>query len=423
MSSVNNKDRKRLKRSPERPHPFWLFPQEVDVDQSTNEDQQSERKVTLEYLKSQFNKLHVKSAPEELLGSIGAFLESYGFLSTSALFNLERTAREGQTQNHTPNEVTVTQARKTRSFPDLLNIYEDWRHNERPERETATSMSDSDVESDSDSDSDSTSSNENDASIPDNAGPGRSVEESSDSSESSSESESESDASFERLNPYTKDVTDLITYPGRKLATSKPSSSDQSSVASTASTDASKQLRPTLTNKEEYTSESGTSDSDSESSSSSDSDTAKPSTIKALDRSPREVKPRVDLSDSSATLRASSPPPNAKLDNVSSFPTTSDSSSSKESDLETVAPKPNTPILGKRKLEAESNAKFEPAVKRANKGSNTPFQRIPSDIKVDPRIASNAYIPYDYADKAHRDLIVTKGKGFTKEKNKKKRGS
>jgi hypothetical protein len=32
-------------------------------------------------------------------------------------------------------------------------------------------------------------------------------------------------------------------------------------------------------------------------------------------------------------------------------------------------------------------------------------------------------VSYDYADKAHQDLIVTKGKGFTKEKNKKKRGA
>ena len=52
-----------------------------------------------------------------------------------------------------------------------------------------------------------------------------------------------------------------------------------------------------------------------------------------------------------------------------------------------------------------------------------PFSRIPADQKVDPRFASNEYVSYDYADKAHRDLIVTKGKGFTKEKNKKKRGS
>jgi hypothetical protein len=36
---------------------------------------------------------------------------------------------------------------------------------------------------------------------------------------------------------------------------------------------------------------------------------------------------------------------------------------------------------------------------------------------------SNTYVSYDYADRAYNDLIVTRGKGFTKEKNKKKRGS
>jgi hypothetical protein len=56
------------------------------------------------------------------------------------------------------------------------------------------------------------------------------------------------------------------------------------------------------------------------------------------------------------------------------------------------------------------------------KKQNVPFSRIAADQYVDPRLSSNAYVPYDYAEKAHRDLIVTKGKGFTKEKNKKKRG-
>lgn len=56
------------------------------------------------------------------------------------------------------------------------------------------------------------------------------------------------------------------------------------------------------------------------------------------------------------------------------------------------------------------------------KKEQVPFSRIPADQAVDPRFASNAYVPYDYAERAHRDLIVTKGKGFTKEKNKKKRG-
>jgi len=64
----------------------------------------------------------------------------------------------------------------------------------------------------------------------------------------------------------------------------------------------------------------------------------------------------------------------------------------------------------------------DPVIKPAKK-TNVPFSRISKDQKVDERLASNAYVPYDYAQKAHEDLIVTRGKGFTKEKNKKKRGS
>lgn len=52
----------------------------------------------------------------------------------------------------------------------------------------------------------------------------------------------------------------------------------------------------------------------------------------------------------------------------------------------------------------------------------TPFSRIPNDLKVEQKFSSNEYRPYDYADRAHKDLSITKGKGFTKEKNKKKRG-
>jgi hypothetical protein len=57
------------------------------------------------------------------------------------------------------------------------------------------------------------------------------------------------------------------------------------------------------------------------------------------------------------------------------------------------------------------------------KKNGVPFSRVPADIKIDEKLKSNKYVPYDYAERAHRDLIATKGKGFTKEKNKKKRGS
>ena len=67
-------------------------------------------------------------------------------------------------------------------------------------------------------------------------------------------------------------------------------------------------------------------------------------------------------------------------------------------------------------MEEHDNAK-------GKKKPNAPFQRIPSDTKVDPRYASNAYVPNEYSNRAYQDLSITKGKGFTKEKNKKKKGS
>ncbi|KAK5697468.1 jun-like transcription factor [Elasticomyces elasticus] len=63
----------------------------------------------------------------------------------------------------------------------------------------------------------------------------------------------------------------------------------------------------------------------------------------------------------------------------------------------------------------------EENVKKMKKG-NVPFSRVPKDTVVDEKFRSNEYVSYEYADRAYQDLSVTKGKGFTKEKNKKKRG-
>lgn len=63
--------------------------------------------------------------------------------------------------------------------------------------------------------------------------------------------------------------------------------------------------------------------------------------------------------------------------------------------------------------------------KNFGKVQNEPFSRIRKDIKVEEKFRSNAFEDnaHGWGRKAHEDLIVTKGKGFTKEKNKKKRGS
>ncbi|KAH9821076.1 SRP40, C-terminal domain-containing protein [Melampsora americana] len=63
------------------------------------------------------------------------------------------------------------------------------------------------------------------------------------------------------------------------------------------------------------------------------------------------------------------------------------------------------------------------------KKSNTPFRRVKAEeIQLDQRVADNSFLAKggaegSYGHKAHMDLIVTRGKAFTKEKNKKKRGS
>ncbi|KAL5489973.1 SRP40 [Sanghuangporus weigelae] len=62
--------------------------------------------------------------------------------------------------------------------------------------------------------------------------------------------------------------------------------------------------------------------------------------------------------------------------------------------------------------------------------SNAPFQRIKTEMVkfADERLKDNSFHSRgskrgDYGERAHADLIVTRGDGFRKEKNKKKRGS
>ncbi|OAP55313.1 hypothetical protein AYL99_10286 [Fonsecaea erecta] len=78
-----------------------------------------------------------------------------------------------------------------------------------------------------------------------------------------------------------------------------------------------------------------------------------------------------------------------------------------------------------REIEAIMNRGNKQVVagKKAHEGARpTPLARLSAQATADSHI-SNAYQSYDYAERAYKDLSVTRGKGFTKEKNKKKRGS
>jgi hypothetical protein len=229
--------------------------------------------------------------------------------------------------------------------------------------------------SDSSSDSDTNSSTNDKATKAEN---GKALSSSSDSG-----SDSDSDSTSEDEAPKAKKSKKAAT---SSESGSSSSDSDSDSDSSTNSIAAKVPLP----------------DSDSESSSESDSDSEG-----------AEKKPPVS-SDTSATL--SDGPKKASLDSDSS----SDSSSS-DSEADTKPAKVAKITTTARQLSPPLPP--DPVAKLLKKKVNEPFSRIPKDVKVDPRLASNAFVPYDYAQKAHQDLIVTKGKGFTKEKNKKKRGS
>jgi hypothetical protein len=256
------------------------------------------------------------------------------------------------------------------------------------------------------------------------------------SSDSSSDSSSEDEApKAKKLKPAQSSSSDSSSDPDTDSSTNDKatkaengkalsSSSDSGSSSDSDSTSEDEALKAKKSKKAASSSGSGSSstDSDSDSDSSTNSVAAKvplpdsdseSSSESDSDSEGAEKKPPVS-SDTSATL--SDGPKKASLDSDSS----SDSSSS-DSEADTKPAKVARITTTARQLSPPLPP--DPAAKLPKKKVNEPFSRIPKDVKVDPRLASNAFVPYDYAQKAHQDLIVTKGKGFTKEKNKKKRGS
>jgi hypothetical protein len=83
--------------------------------------------------------------------------------------------------------------------------------------------------------------------------------------------------------------------------------------------------------------------------------------------------------------------------------------------VSTFAPLPPDPVRTNNRGKGNNN--------NNNKKDITPFSRVRKDVFVDPKFSDNSFAGHDWGRKAHEDLIVTRGKGFTKEKNKKKKGS
>lgn len=232
----------------------------------------------------------------------------------------------------------------------------------------------------------------------------------------------------------------LQTSPKSSSETDSPSA-EISAVSGISSSKLEKYIeeedKPTFTGSKDSTltpikvSVSSSSDSSSSSSDSSDdNDFAVPKLEKPL---PDSSKPSSDSSVTLVPTPAIGTPSQSRVATHSSL-SSSSSDSSSDSDSSITKPVLTTTVtkITKRKRSTSpitettttvATATEDPPSKKQQKPKNQSFSRIPPTVTVDPRLASNKYQPYDYAERAHQDLSVTKGKGFTKEKNKKKRGS
>jgi hypothetical protein len=187
-----------------------------------------------------------------------------------------------------------------------------------------------------------------------------------------------------------------------KRKSSPGSSSSSSSGSSSSSSSDSESNSGSSSGSSSSGSSSSSSDSDSDSSASSSSPSQKKS------KKMKKVKPKA-MPIKTDSKRSGSTSSSATLvgDHDVKIKKTTDN---------LLAPD-STPNIGTKAVPATKEN-----VKQLKK-DHVPFSRIPTGQRIDPKFSSNEYVSYDYADRAYQDLSVTKGKGFTKEKNKKKRGT
>ena len=433
-------NKKKKKNAPDRPQPAWLFPPDsenpvLNPKPKTEEQTQQEyedRMGAIKFLKHKATNTPMRTQPpSQLLQLIAAFLGAYGFNSTGRIFTLER--RQKKTTTGWEDEIGK---KFEKGMPDLLKIYRDWikewELRNKQDDETSSSEGDSEAESE-------------DSAAEQTPAKDRKVESSGESDSNSGSEDSSDEDSDEKSKLKLKEV--------KKLKKQSPKSRKKSSGSSTPSSSDGDSDEPTQTSPPEKAKLGLTTQANGRQNSSDSSRTLHaPSPEKTAPTMAPD--PPDDSSSSSSSSssseedyptnkggKGSSSKSGAKATkkravSKSSSETSSESSdSSSDGSVDEEIPKnagpkleakpnpPGPPPASKRQRSLSPKLSAAPPLPKKAKKTNTPFSRIPADTKVDPRLASNAYVPYDYANRAHQDLVVTKGRGFTKEKNKKKRGS
>ncbi|KAF7196060.1 hypothetical protein HII31_02686 [Pseudocercospora fuligena] len=375
---------------------------------------------------------HATPAPKlpELLGQIAKFLGDLGYSKTVASLDKDA-AKNGIAKPSDSDEgvsllsyyqpttppitAGATDEFSNSSSSDSESLSDSDDESEKDEAEGVlvdveaeeTSDDDSDEKSDSGSSSDSSDSDSSSASeakagskrkrvaTPPSSDDSSSSSSSSDESMDDSDSDSSSDESDAR--PAKRTKVEPVSSPSDSRSGSDSSSSSDSESSSSDS-------------------ESDSSDSDSSSSSESESEAAPPpKKEKKVKKEPKTKEEKPDTSVRKAYVAISRKEANKDGSQSSA---TLDAESAGETPGESEE---NSGMHPDRLKRLPQQQKTVTAIVDGKK-KQVPFSRIPADQYVDPRFASNEYVSYDYADRAYQDLVVTKGKGFTKEKNKKKRG-
>ncbi|KAI6091535.1 SRP40, C-terminal domain-containing protein [Hypoxylon rubiginosum] len=391
-----------------------------------------------------------QTPPSQLMDLVESFLSDQGFDNAHREFQKHR-AKKGWKQQGAKKSKA-----EAKEHHSLVSVFQTWKTfasqgntpalvKDNPmEKITKVSSSSSSEDSSSESDSDSDAAED----VAMNDAPAAAEESSSESSDSSSSDESDSsseDSDEEEAKPVKSGT--VATKAGanplkRKAESDSESSSDSDSDSDTSDSEderpQAKKVKTETTSESSSSSDSSDS-SDSEDESSEDEDQSKPKVASASEDDSSSDSDSDSASDSDAE-------PEVDLKAAAEVPLPeSDSSSESESESEDQKPLkgPNgaasdsSVTLDKTSPELPSIANPplppDPSTFKANnrgkngangsRAQNQPFSRIRKDVVVDPRLSSNAYVSHGYGEKAHQDLIITKGKGFTKEKNKKKRGS
>jgi hypothetical protein len=388
------------------------------------------------------------SAPKvnDVLNQVADFLSAVGFKKT-----LKAIEKEAKGDGFEIDAKAWKQIVQDGSAPALTQLWHEWQvkkggkaavdddsssASSSSESESSSDSSSDDSDSDSDSDDEamvidakaevasSDSNSESEAEVKPKAKTNskrkRSPTPSSSSASSSEESSDSDSSSSDNAPPAKKRVIEKKASIDSSSDSSSESSSDSSSSDSSSSGDSSSDSSESESEApapKKKDSKKDSKDSKKEEIKEPKVKETKESKAKEVKKEKKDKKDKKDSSksdnisaSSSATLGRPSP---------DAAPEVSAESTSAEDPTAGMHPSRLAMLPASLKPKVTAVAIIE---EKKGKKQNVPFSRISADQYVDPRLASNAYVPYDYAERAHRDLIVTKGKGFTKEKNKKKRG-